>query len=188
MTCTCAFGFCDLHPKCPWCGNYTTVFASSLNGAKSFSCTRCKKSFTRKTVVNPPSTSMASKDKTMTKTSKTTKTVKAVKSNKASKKTTTEPRESSLRYEFLKMPKDAPAEDTLIGCVLSGARKAKRGSIDDMTEAAVRCGLNKVTTQDPRAKTRIILRQLANDGAVRITRDGAEKKDNGKKSFKLVKK
>lgn len=189
MTCTCAFGgLCALHPKCPWCRNYITVFESSN---KVYSCTRCKKTFTRKTVVvNPPSTKMASKDKNiMAKTSKT------VTAKKSSKKIARATRESNLHYEFVKMPKDAPNEDTTYGCILAGIRKAKRGSLDEVTESATRCGLTKATSQDPQVETRKHLRYLANAGAVRITRNGVESNGNGvkkgkkgKKSFKLVKK
>lgn len=118
----------------------------------------------------------------MAKTSK--KTVTAKKSSKTAKVT----RESSLHYEFVKVPKDAPTEDTNIGCVLAAIRKVKRGSLDDVTESAERCGLE--TDQDAKQQTRVFLRQLFNLGAVKITRNGASpaKSVKGKKSFKLVKK
>lgn len=104
-------------------------------------------------------------------------------------------RESNLAYAFLKVPSDAAGEETIQGCVLAGIRKIKRGSLDDVTEAATKAGLNKVSDQDLRNQTRIHLRRLANKGAVRITRNGEESKTakkktskKAKKSFKLVKK
>ena len=85
-------------------------------------------------------------------------------------KTTTPTRTSHLRYEFVKPPKDAPAVDTIMGAVLSGIRRIKRGSLDDATAATLKAGFAKVSDQDARTKTRIMLRRLANAGAVKVTR------------------
>lgn len=85
-------------------------------------------------------------------------------------KATTPQRASHLRYEFVKLPKDTPAEDTILGAVLSGIRRIKRGSLDDATAATLKAGFAKVSDQDPRTKTRIMLRRLANVGAVKVTR------------------
>jgi len=200
MACTCGYpGICSEHPRCPWCGNYVTVFASGL---KEWRCTRCKKVFTKKTTVvqptdvNPPSTQKASKESTMKKTTKSAKSVKSVVVAKKSVKRAE--RESHLQYDFVKMTKDAPEEETAYGVVLVGIRKIKSGNLDDATEAALKAGLAKVSSQDPRAIARKGLRMLANIGIVRISRDGEEKggnakkatgaKKGSKKSFKLVKK
>lgn len=88
-------------------------------------------------------------------------------------RTTTPKRTSHLRYEFVKLPTEAPADDTILGAVLSGIRRIKRGSLDDATAATLKAGFAKVSGQDPRAKTRIMLRRLANVGAVKITRQNA---------------
>ena len=102
-------------------------------------------------------------------------------------KTRTEPmRTSKLHYEFVKPPKDMPDEQTILGCVLTGIRKIKRGSLDDATAATLKAGFKNVSDQDPREKTRIMLRRLANDGVVSITRDGMEKKGKAAKRVKLV--
>lgn len=199
MGCVCSYNvFCRVHPKCPWCGNYTTVFASV--SANEFSCTRCHKLFTSKTIVNRIPATPVSKDKNiMAKTIKNVKlsgkSAKSSKSTKSSKKVERATRESNLAYEFVKMPKDAPSEDTNIGCVLAGIRKIKDGSLDEVTAAALKCGFE--TDQDAATQARIFLRQLHNRGAVRISRNGVEAsngkqtakgKKGSKKSFKLVKK
>jgi len=101
------------------------------------------------------------------------------------KKRTEPMRTSKLHYEFVKPPKDTPDEQTILGTVLSGIRKIKRGSLDDATKATLAAGFSKVSDQDPREKTRIMLRRLANDGVVRITRNGEEKKGTAKR-VKLV--
>jgi hypothetical protein len=99
----------------------------------------------------------------------------------------TEPmRTSHLHYEFVKPPKDTPDEQTILGTVLAGIRKIKRGSLDDATAATVKAGFGKISDQDPREKTRIMLRRLANDGVVSITRNGEEKKGKAAKRVKLV--
>jgi hypothetical protein len=132
-----------------------------------------------------------SKDKNiMAKTSK--KQIVAKKSTKTVKAE----RASNLTYEFVRMPKDAPSEETVRGCVLAAMRKAKKGTLDDVFDSAKRCGLLKLTDQDPKIETRKHLRFHANDGSIRISRNGDEvsarkvtkKGKGGKKSFKLVKK
>jgi hypothetical protein len=89
---------------------------------------------------------------------------------------------STLRYEFIRVPKDTPDESTILGCVLAGIRTIRRGTLDDATAATVKAGFKQVSDQDPREKTRIMLRRLANDGAVKITRGS----DAPKKRVKLV--
>jgi hypothetical protein len=95
-------------------------------------------------------------------------------------------RTSPLFYEFVKAPKDAPDEDTILGCVLSGIRQLKRGSLDDVTKATLKAGFAKVSDQNAREKTRIFLRRLANDGVVKITRSGAVKPAAKKTRVKVV--
>ena len=88
---------------------------------------------------------------------------------------TTEPiRTSTLHYEFIRVPKNDVDPETIMGCVLTGIRKIRAGSLDAATKATLEAGFSKVSDQDPREKTRIMLRRLANDGVVKITRNGAK--------------
>lgn len=128
---------------------------------------------------------------------KTTKTTKTAKTSKASKTVRSE-RVSSLEYTFLKSPTEMPTDETIAAVVLAAMRKVKKGTLAEVAETAARLGFTKISDQDVVAKTRIFLRRLANDGVVKITRNGDEvkaksakktaKKDGKKKSFKLVKK
>lgn len=188
MTCSCGYGgICSVHPRCPWCHNEVTVFAS---GRKEWRCTRCKKVFDKKT----------STDTTTKATKANSGHQKKEQGRTVAKQTKTVERESSLRYAFLKAPKEMPETDTILGCVLSGIKKIKTGSLDEATDATRKCGFDKISDQDARQKTRIMLRRLANEGFIKITREGAATngaskkvakvttKKGGKKSFKLVKK
>ncbi len=99
---------------------------------------------------------------------------------------TTPMRTSPLFYEFVKAPKDGPNENTILGCVLAGIRKIKRGDLDAATAATVKAGFKNVSDQDAREKTRIFLRRLANDGCVKITRSATKPAAPKKTRVKLV--
>lgn len=116
------------------------------------------------------------------KTTKTTKTV-AAKSVKKSAAPKTE-RVSTLQYGFVKSMKDEPKDETILGCVYAGIKKIKTGSLVDAAAAAVKAGFAKVSDQDVTEKTRIMLRRLANDGIVKITRGGVAEKTTSKKTTK----
>jgi hypothetical protein len=122
--------------------------------------------------------------------------VKKSSSKKSSPSAEATERGSSLEYQFLKNPSDLPSEETILGCVLAGIKKIKKGNLDDATEATLKAGFSDYSDQDAREKTRVMLRRMANEGVVRITRNGnevegraAKKESKGKKSgksFKLV--
>lgn len=181
MTCTCAYGsLCVVHPKCPYCQNYSTVFAS---GHREYRCTRCKKVFDRKLFASIQAS------KTVNVKARLIEQKRNTPMKTTSKKAAATVRESNLQYRFVKSPKEVPAEDTIMGAVFTGIKRIKSGNLDDATAATVKAGFSKISDQDPREKTRIMLRRLANDGFVSISRDGAEKKGNvkkAKKGFKLV--
>lgn len=129
----------------------------------------------------------------MAKTSKKNIVVKKS-AKKAAASTTT--RESNLEYRWLRPMKDEPNPETAFGVVYTTMRKVKRGSLGDVTDAAVKNGFTKYSSQDPTRIVRIALRNFVNDGSVESSRNGVEttakakssKKTAGKKVFKLTKK
>lgn len=220
---------CPIHPRCPYCKNEVTVFAS---GRKEFTCTRCKKLFDKKTVVpegscttldhiypapkkgqtvrkcycgkrslkvnrnlDMPFYTAESVDTPMAKN----KTVKLTKSAKKSAVKTAATRVSNLLYRWVKELKDAPTTETTYGTIYQTMRKLKKGTLAEVTDAAVKNGLTKFSDQDPTKMVRIHLRYMVNGGAVSQSRNGVEvaasapkksakKEVKAKKSFKLVKK
>jgi hypothetical protein len=117
------------------------------------------------------------------------------KSAKAAPKTE---RVSNLEYRWVRPMKDEPNAETTYGTIYQTMRKVKKGSLAEITDAAVKNGLTNYSDQDPTRMARIHLRLMVNDGAVTQSRNGeavavkSSKKvkaaKNGKKSFKLVKK
>lgn len=223
--CLCGYGvLCPVHPKCPWCRNESTVFAS---GHKQFTCTRCKKVFDKKTVVGSCSSEghyypvplrgsstricrcgkstlkvNRNLDKPFYTAGETTmanskKTVVVKKSVKKASKVERATRESNLEYRWVKPLKDEPNPETTYGTIYTTMRKIKRGSLSEVTDAAIKNGLAKFSDQDPTRMARIHLRYMVNGGAVMQSRNGeavktsvkSSKKEKGAtKSFKLVKK
>jgi hypothetical protein len=77
-------------------------------------------------------------------------------------------------YTFKRVEKNrTPNADSIEGCVLAGLRKVKRGTLDQIHQAALTLGLKKVTGQDTREQTRVWLRRLEKVGVVSITRPEA---------------
>lgn len=70
-------------------------------------------------------------------------------------------------YTFLKTPKVEPGKDTIMGCVYYATRKLKTASVEAIMDGAMKLGLNKITHQDPRQQTQVMLRRLASDNIVR---------------------
>lgn len=89
------------------------------------------------------------------------------------KKSTGNGRAWKQHYEFVKNAKDEPAEDTIQGCVYRGAKAVKSGTADEVTDAAVKAGLSKVTSQDARTQTMVHLRRLVAQGVVKVVKDTA---------------
>jgi hypothetical protein len=105
-------------------------------------------------------------------------------------------RESNLSYQFVKSSDDINPESNK-GCVLRAIKKLKKGALVDVMDTAIDLGFE--TEQDNQKITRVLLRELVNEGCVKSSRNGnevpAKKAKAGKadkkgkaKSFKLVKK
>jgi hypothetical protein len=81
-------------------------------------------------------------------------------------------------FSFLKTPKIEPPRETIYGSVYFALRKLKSGTVDELTEEAMRQGLNKVTKQDPRIQTQVMLRRLVHLGTAKKERPGKDKKSS----------
>lgn len=79
---------------------------------------------------------------------------------------------SPLTYTWRKpLPENqAPNPETTYGTVYVTIRKAKQGTLDALTKAAIKNGITKHSKQEPRAMTRLFLRTLVNLGAVAQSR------------------
>lgn len=76
-------------------------------------------------------------------------------------------------YEFVKDAKVEPVKDTIIGTVYAGIKKVKRGTIEDVTDAALKAGLGDATGQNPRVQTQVMLRRLIAMGVVKLHKETA---------------
>lgn len=93
----------------------------------------------------------------------------------ATKKTTTTKktgRSWNQSYAWVKALKLEPPAESVKGCIYRAMQKTKRGTAEQVTDAAVKLGLKTYTKQDPRNMTQSLLRQFAELGAVKIVRDG----------------
>jgi hypothetical protein len=83
------------------------------------------------------------------------------------------------KFVFVKVMRIEPPKESVFGCVYQALRKMKTGTVQELTEEAMRQGLNKYTKQNPRIQTQIKLR--------RLVREGSAKKEKIAKSKKVEK-
>lgn len=85
-------------------------------------------------------------------------------------------------FSFVKLPRIEPPKDGVYGCVLAALRKIKKGTVEEVTEQAMKEGLHKATKQNPKIQTQIKLRRLVRLGSAKKERvHGDKKKDESVK-------
>lgn len=84
------------------------------------------------------------------------------------------------RFVYVKSLKVEPPKESVYGCIYYAFKKLKSGTVAEITDAAMKEGLNKETTQNPRIQTQIKLRRLCREGSAKKEKVEKEKKSKDK--------